>query len=95
MSDTLSQIQRRRDALAARADLQRTILAIRTQPLLNAMARADRLLGKLSVVRRHPAISLAIAAGLLLIARRRLLRVARWGWSVWQVYRMMMRPRVR
>ncbi len=91
MSTTLHKIQRRRELLLARSELQRTTFRIRMRPVRNTIARVDRIIAALYRAQHHPAIVGAVAIAMILFARRRMWRTLRIGLSTWQTIRLITR----
>lgn len=87
MNRQLAALAERRRLLAARAALQRAILAHDMQPWRTRLALADQGMAALRYVGRHP-LPLAAATLLLVALRPRPLR--RWlqrGWLAWRIGR--------
>jgi hypothetical protein len=90
---TLQLIQRRRELLAARSELQRALLGMRAQPIRNALDRADRALAAVRRLQQHPVVIGFSLIAVVVLVRRRMWRVVRLGVSAWQAYRLIARRR--
>lgn len=71
--------RRRRESLAARAELQRAA----------PRRGGDRVL---KALRRHPAMVLLVVAGVMMLAPRRRMWLLRLAWSGWRIYRRVAPP---
>jgi hypothetical protein len=83
----LAEIMRQRERLIARCDAQRADFSALTRQFEGPLSVADRVIAGFDYLRRHPML-LGIAAGLLLIVRRRnWWSWLRRGYVVWRAYR--------
>jgi hypothetical protein len=78
-----------RERLLARCDAQRDQLAVLAQELQGPLHVADRALGAVNYVRRHPVVLGAAIAALAVFGRRNLWRWLRRGFVVWRTYRLL------
>ncbi len=91
MRARLIELHRRRALLTARAQSEREQLAVHLARAEVALAWIGRGRAALDELRRRPLL-LGAAALLALVWRpRRILKLLASGWSVWQVYRRMLR----
>jgi hypothetical protein len=83
----MMEIMRQRERLIAKCDAQRLELSALARQFAGPLAMADRVAAGYDYLRRHPTL-VGVAAGLLLIVRRR----NWWSWLkrgyvVWRAYR--------
>jgi len=87
MNAKLPALAKRRERLVAQAASQRLAVAECIEPWRIPLARVDRGLAALQVIRRNPAW---IVGGIFLLAALRPIRFVKWlqrGWLAWQLVR--------
>jgi len=96
MSKRLDEIQRRREHLVARSEIQRSELGYLVQSIEKPIRLLDRGMGIVNVFRTHPVL-IAIAASLFVVTPRH--RMLLWigraltGWELYQVVREQLQKR--
>jgi len=96
MSKRLEEIQRRREHLVARSEIQRSELAYLAQSVEKPLRLLDRGMEVVNVFRMHPVL-IAIATSLFIVTPRH--RLLLWigraitGWELYQVVREQLQKR--
>lgn len=87
MNPRLAQLAFKKEALVARAALQRDRIEAALQPWRRPLAVADKAVEAYGFLKRHPALVAALVAALVIWRPRRLLRWTSKGWVVWRASR--------
>ena len=84
--DTLIDIMVKRERLLARCDAQRDDLAVLAQQLQDPLQVADRVVGGVQYLRRHPLVVGVAVVLAAVIERRHLWKWGQRGFFVWRTY---------